>query len=390
MKKDYRALAELFEPQIQGDAYLTMSGQLSDNLEQRIATIELHLKDTDAAERESEPEPASAKKKVRGTVKTEVPHAPQITSESLQKCVLSNAALEILEIPKRPRLLDDWLCQGDLGYIFAPRGVGKTWLAMSVPAAISSGSALGEWTAGEYRAKVLYVDGEMPLELTRSRNRSLSIDGVDYLHHDRIFQLLEASLNIALASHQQALTDVVLAGGYDCLVLDNLSCLAAGLDENNGTDHEAIAFWLLELRRRKITVLMIHHAGRSGLMRGHSKREDATSWILQLRDAKSDGDDGAKFVSHFAKPSRNTSKFMPDLLWGFQTPESGITEVTCSPAEVEDYERFIQHVLDGVECAKDIADLMEKPKGTISKWVARAEKEGRIKRAGNILRPAAA
>ena len=102
------------------------------------------------------------------------------------------------------------------------------------------------------------------------------------------------------------------------MVLDNLSCLASGLDENKGQDHEAISNWLLNLRRRKITVIFIHHAGRGGEMRGHSKREDACSWILQLRDAKEEGDDGAKFISHFAKPSRNTSKALPDLLWHFQ------------------------------------------------------------------------
>lgn len=315
---------------------------------------------------------------------------PRITTKSLGACVLSADALEALEIPRRPRLLDDWLCQGDLGYIFAPRGVGKTWMAMSVPNAIAGGTSLGEWSAGDFRAKVLYIDGEMPLELTRARNRSLAISGVSYLHHDRIFELLESSLNIAHASHQSAITEVIIGGGFDCVVLDNLSCLASGMDENNGQDHESISGWLLELRRRKITVIMIHHAGRSGAMRGHSKREDATSWILELRDAKVDGEDGAKFISHFAKRSRNTSQAMPDLLWHFQTPESGITEVTCTPAEVEDFEKFVQHVGDGVDCAKDIADLMEKPKGTVSKWVKRALDSGRITRSGNVLKPTAA
>lgn len=37
-------------------------------------------------------------------------------------------------------------------------------------------------------------------------------------------------------------------------------------------------------------------------------------------------------------------------------------------AQVTEYERFIQHVLDGVEQQKDIAELMDKPKGAISKW----------------------
>ncbi len=37
--------------------------------------------------------------------------------------------------------------------------------------------------------------------------------------------------------------------------------------------------WLLDLRRRKIAVVIVHHAGRSGEMRGTSKREDNVFWI---------------------------------------------------------------------------------------------------------------
>jgi len=315
----------------------------------------------------------------------------KITSKNLATCILSAGELAELNIPKRPTLLDDWLCQGDLGYIYAPRGVGKTWLSMSLPMAVSSGSGLGEWSAGEHRAKVLYIDGEMPLELTKARNRSLSIgqgDGITYLHHDRIFELLEGSLNIALQPHQSAITDIVIGGGFNFLVLDNLSCLASGMDENHAMDHEAVSNWLLELRRRKITVLVVHHAGRNGMMRGTSKREDACSWIIQLRDAKQDGDDGAKFITHFSKPSRNTSKAKADLLWHFQTPETGITEITCELAELNEYEQFIQHVTDGVESQAEIAELMEKPKGTISKWTKRASADSRITRKGNVLLPA--
>jgi hypothetical protein len=316
-------------------------------------------------------------------------HRKRISAENLQTCLLTGGDLRTAEVRRNPALLDEWLCVGDLGYIFAPRGVGKTWLGLSLPLAISKGQALGEWHAGEQQAGVLYIDGEMPLALMKERHRSLngSDHGITYLHHDKIFEKLDGSLNIALSSHQEAITGIIIENGYDCLVLDNLSCLASGLDENQGTDHEAIANWLLELRRRKITVIFIHHAGRSGTMRGHSKREDACSWILQLTDAKVEGEEGAKFISHFAKPSRNTSKAMPDLLWHFTTPLGGATVIECTPAELSEYEQFIQHVMDGVESQKDIADMMSKNKGTICKWAKRAVDSGRICKAGDRLTP---
>lgn len=307
----------------------------------------------------------------------------------LASCLISAAQLDKLTIPKRKRLLGKWLCEGDLGYIFAPRGVGKTWLAMAVPAAISQMIPLGQWEAGEAEAQVLYVDGEMPLELTQYRSRGLGKGSGDvaYLHHETLFEKLGASLNIGLAAHREAITELLLSGGFKLLILDNLSALASGIVENRGEDYEPIASWLLELRRRKITVIVVHHAGRNGLMRGHTKREDACSWIIELKDLKGEGDSGAKFVSHFAKPSRNTAEAMPDLLWHFTTDTGGTTSIHCEPSAATEYEAFIQHVLDGIERVTDIAERMGKPRGTISKWATKAASLGRIKKDGRALLP---
>ena len=306
-----------------------------------------------------------------------------ITIDSIRGCMLTGDQLTALSVPQRPRLLDEWLCRGDLGFIFAPRGVGKTWISMALPHAISAGLPLGKWQAGEEKASVLYLDGEMPLELSKSRHTWLKHDGGDvaYLHHDMLFEKIGRTLNIADPEHQQAITTLLIETGRNLLVLDNLSCLASGVDENKGLAYEPIAAWLLDLRRRKITVVMVHHAGREGFMRGHSKREDAASWIIELRDAKDEGQEGARFISHFAKPSRNTGHTIPDLLWHFTTDEAAArTEILCEPAEESEYETMLRHIKDGVDTVSDLAEQMGKGKGTISKWVKRGMDSGKIKR----------
>jgi hypothetical protein len=330
----------------------------------------------------------------------------------LDAFVLTAAQLEDLVIPRKPALLDRWLCEGDLGYIFAPRGVGKTWMAMALPSAISRGLPLGLWSAGDAIATpaesstttpgseisdsgldpatapasgfvpILYVDGEMSLNLTQYRSHALQMrhSGVCYMHHEHLHELDKSSLNIGDPEDRHRITDLLTRQGYKVLILDNLSSLASGVDENKGMDYEPLANWLLDLRRKKITVIVVHHAGRSGLMRGHSKREDACSWILELRDARQDGDPGAKFVSHFAKPSRNTGDPLPDLLWHFTSDKvTNITDIRCEVAIENDYDQFIQHVIDGVTSQADIAELMNKPKGTVSKWAAKALHEKRIR-----------
>ncbi|MFZ2281166.1 MAG: AAA family ATPase [Prosthecobacter sp.] len=185
-----------------------------------------------------------------------------------------------------------------------------------------------------------------------------------------------------------SVTDLIIQLGYQVLILDNLSSLASGVDENKGMDYEPLSHWLLELRRRKITVIVVHHAGRNGMMRGHSKREDACSWIIELRDARLESDPGAKFVSHFAKPSRNTGDPLPDMLWHFTTDKTtGITDIQCELAQVSEYEQFIQHVLEGVTSQKDLAEMMDKNKGTVSKWARKALRDGRLSGGANKLLP---
>lgn len=178
-----------------------------------------------------------------------------------------------------------------------------------------------------------------------------------------------------------------MSSGRDFLILDNLSSLATGVDENKGFQYEEISHWLLELRRRKITTIVIHHAGRNGMMRGHSKREDACSWILELQDAKQDGEKGAKFVSHFAKPSRNTGEAQPDLLWHYTTDGIGKVHIHCEISQTTEYETFIRHVTEGIEVSAEIAQLMNKQKGTISKWAKRAVMDKRIRKEKNRLLP---
>lgn len=334
--------------------------------------------------------------------------------------VLTAMQLKHMKIPKRPALLDRWLCEGDLGYIFAPRGVGKTWMAMSLPRAISQRTPLGLWAAGSGTSPsssssdssspgqgsphsadttaspldldppptgadacvpVLYIDGEMSMELTQYRSNGLQMEysGVQYLHHEHLFEKGASTVNIGEAEDRQRITDLILKTGYRVLILDNLSSLASGVDENKGMDYEPISHWLLDLRRRKITVIVVHHAGRNGAMRGHSKREDACAWIIELRDARQDDEKGAKFVSHFTKPSRNTGDPLPDLLWHYTSDEQGHTHISCELAINSEYEQFIQHVLEGVQTQADIAEMMDKPKGTVSKWATKAINEGRIR-----------
>ena len=64
--------------------------------------------------------------------------------------VLDGAQLLTANFPPRDLMLAPWLPDKGLAMIFAPRGVGKTWIALSIAHAIASG---GESYAGERQAR---------------------------------------------------------------------------------------------------------------------------------------------------------------------------------------------------------------------------------------------
>jgi len=301
--------------------------------------------------------------------------------DALNESVVTSSELHELQLTPRKKLLGDWFCEGDLGFIFAFRGVGKTWLALAIARALSAGDKLGDWQAHE-AVKVLYVDGEMPPDLIRDRCEGLkgsTAANLEFLNHEILFERTGKVLNITKSEVQQAITQRCVRTGSKVLVLDNLSTLASGMRENEADSWELVNNWLLDLRRRKIAVVIVHHAGRSGEMRGTSKREDNVFWIIALEDAKKDADDkrGAQFISRFTKPSRNTQEEMPAYEWHFLTDEStGLVSVRHKLAQTMDV--FLGLIEDGVTECGQIAQEMKTSPATISRLAKRAIDAGKI------------
>src|SRR5271170_4897696 len=78
-----------------------------------------------------------------------------------------------LDVPPREMLLNPILPERSLAMLYAPRGVGKTLLSLSIGLAVAGGCPLLRWHAPRKR-RVLYVDGEMPLVSLQERLRLIS------------------------------------------------------------------------------------------------------------------------------------------------------------------------------------------------------------------------
>jgi hypothetical protein len=305
-------------------------------------------------------------------------------ADALDESIITSSELHALGLTPRKKLLGDWFSEGDCGFIFAFRGVGKTWFALAIAQALSTGGKLGDWQAHD-EIKVLYADGEMPADLMRARCTGLegNNDKLQFLNHEILFDRTGKALNITNPEVQQAITQRCIRIGIKVLILDNLSTLASGMKENEADSWELVNNWLLDLRRRKIAVVIVHHAGRSGEMRGTSRREDNVFWIIALDDSKKNADDkrGARFISYFTKPSRNTQEEIPAYEWHFVT-DKGTGLVSIGHKQAQTLDVFKTIIEAGVTECDQIAAEMKLPKYTVSRLAKKAIDAGWLRKKG--------
>jgi hypothetical protein len=293
--------------------------------------------------------------------------------------------LAFIEVPPREPIVGDWFKQGDLGFIFGARGLGKTWLALHLSRQCAEGGQVGDWKVHKPR-RVLYVDGEMPLDGIRERDAALTLvpaEGMFYLQHEALFHNTGRVLNLTNPAAQAALLEKCQRDEIEIVMLDNLSCLFAGIKENDADAWEQVLPWLLEMRRSRIAVVFIAHAGRNGFMRGTSRREDAAFWIISLGASKdtSEVQNGAKFIARFVKNRNTTEAGCQPLEWHFDLPK-GETRARVNFKTVSTVQVFRQCIEDGLTSASDIADEMGISKGQVSKLATKGIAAGWLKKNG--------
>ncbi|UCH00677.1 MAG: AAA family ATPase [Deltaproteobacteria bacterium] len=99
--------------------------------------------------------------------------------EPPKKATLEDAILKAeefinnVEIPPKDKILEPWFNEQTITLISAPRGIGKTWLAMSLVDAISRGEPFGPWKLKK-SVPCTYIEGEMAAQDVRDRLHALN------------------------------------------------------------------------------------------------------------------------------------------------------------------------------------------------------------------------
>ncbi len=84
------------------------------------------------------------------------------------------------ELPLRDYLLGNVFCTTSRWLIFGDTGVGKTLFAVSMAGAIAAAASFLGWE-GKRRARVMYLDGEMPAETFKERMQLIAAEFGDDL-----------------------------------------------------------------------------------------------------------------------------------------------------------------------------------------------------------------
>lgn len=194
-------------------------------------------------------------------------------------------------------------CQG-LVMVYAARGIGKTHFALHVSYAVASGQMVFRWKAAMPR-RVLYIDGEMPASAMQER-----IAGIVASYHQEptpgFMRIITPDTqpdfmpNLATPEGQAAIAPYL--EGVDMIVVDNLATLCRAGRENESEGWLPVQEWILSLRRRGMSALLVHHANKGGGQRGTSSREDVLDTVISLRRPQDyRPEEGARFEVHLEK-----------------------------------------------------------------------------------------
>jgi putative DNA primase/helicase len=224
---------------------------------------------------------------------------------TLRDALLDYPAMLALQLPER-KCLYPFLPEGGISMAYGPRGVGKTFFNLTMAASICTGTPFFRWKAPEPTG-VLYVDGEMNLDELRGRMTALLSEPpkapLTFLTSHHVYHTLQRDLVLTNADVRQEIISILDDNPeLRVLILDNISCLFSGIDEDRKTAWEPINTWLISLRHRGMTVLLVHHAGKGGQQRGTSGREDSLDTVIQLnKPADYSQQEGCHFEISFTK-----------------------------------------------------------------------------------------
>lgn len=293
--------------------------------------------------------------------------------KSLSDALIDFKDLLAVQLPQRERYLP-WLAAASSAMVFGPRGVGKTNFGLGLVTALTTSTPLLRWPV-KAPVGVLYIDGEMQLDELRSRAASLLSQPPQapllFLTSELVYHKTQRDL--VLTSPETRAEIVAILEQHPAIkviIFDNISALFSGLDEDSKRHWEPVAAWLIKLRHRGVTTVLVHHAGKSGQQRGTSGREDSLDTVIQLdRPAEYDPREGCHFELRFTKCRSVKGDDVTPLDVKLED-QNGRLVWTYAPLEESKLDQVKKLLAEGITSPAEIAEAL----GINRTWAWRLKK----------------
>jgi putative DNA primase/helicase len=308
--------------------------------------------------------------------------APTLISAPPELVAVTAHDLLAANLPPRENLIDPWLPRQGLCLLYAKRGVGKTHVALSIAYAVATGSELMRWRVPEPR-KVLYIDGEMCASLLQRWFAEI-VEGFDAEPPDPDYlQFITPDMQDGgipdLASEQGREAIEPHVAEADLIIIDNKSTLCRSGRENEAESWLPMQDWMLSLRRRGKSVLMLHHANKAGQSRGTSMIEVVLDTVIALRHPHDyEPSKGLVAEVHFEKHRALFGDDVEPFEISYETRENVGIWSHRGLADV-DLQRVVSLHNDGVTIQRDIGRDLDMSLGKVNRLINEAKSMGVIK-----------
>lgn len=228
-------------------------------------------------------------------------------------------------VPPTDWLLEDLLVSGEITVLSADSGVGKSWLTMGLALATAGGLPEFLGCALKKHGRVLYVDEENPADLVVQRfdalrrGMDLPVDVMQYIE----YLWYEG---VDLAGEPEKLQEEALDIEPALILLDSLSRVSLGVDENSNTEMSKLfRNGLVPLARDTgASVIAAHHtpADNQGKPRGATAIKAAGDEVLSMLVPQDKQGNKKDYINLYpSKPRRQLSSVQFRILGDMESGE---------------------------------------------------------------------
>ena len=200
------------------------------------------------------------------------------------------------DFPRPSYIIEPYVTDQSITQIVGASGVGKTMFGLEIAGSIATASGLLDMPSVGGPRPVLYVEGELPSADVQSRINGM-IDSIKRKCDPKMFytatmqqQLKKNAGGFVPINTEQGLVNIentLLAikartGKMPVVFLDNISCLASGMKENEADEWSPIINKFVKWKNMGCTVFYFHHLNKSGASSGSTMQDRTIDMVIRM------------------------------------------------------------------------------------------------------------